>query len=1243
MAKSGSRLTQLQRGRRKANLSRKQVFEAHRKAWEKKKAVEDMEKKAEKRKRVEEVRKIHNKKSHKEFDHAVLHTVQDGLTAAIEALGEKVTPLAVFMSAFTAASTTDDKRQIPYLLAILSACIPKLSQGVLHHASQKIFQVTEQLIAENSSSNSLIVAKAMKLLQAFLLSLEQPNISIVASFEQLKPSNLNEEATHLYLLSFRKFLEHLCLANPTDCSSRRKDPASGYYPLTPHQLLFVEATPHFVDTCLKNMAGSPSGVISVTFRELSLLWERGLSPYMIESVEGQKMINNLISHHFLTLMKPDYQQLWGLALTLMETFFSRINYLKRVAGNAVSFTQRFPGVPFFLKVLHKLRCMNDSSLNGKIDRVMISIAKGMQIKEFVEILPFDPRIAYEAEAAGENATALWATSYTLDVIRRSSSHDSLPFFKEHFFPSIQFCSRQAVHASEREELQDEFLRWSALLTQYWRIAGGFFHYPIEITDESFRDIAKQLVGLLKNPSFVDTSATAIHVLTDGYFLLTNAEDMTGLENEDGEEKLEDDLRESGPGKKSSKVEITGLEEDDVFLSFNDPGWNPHIYHNISKERAQIVCSTILAKYSANIMPSLCNIFETHNSMAVLLAIQSYSKVCKPEVMSGILSGILQVGSSIAADLQEKVEIYGGANQSIRKAGNIPLSSKRRMILDIACAIVPQLSAEDILRLFNDVIEPVLQDPTPDSRLLQKKAYKLLLSMFEHRVKDLHSFLPRIIGILSIGRQYVTISGMKMRLRCLSWTLDACKMFYPDSLLLTVRSTIGEIIAFAREQSSETRILTMDILEKMHRYLISSGSPPNTLLHMVVGGLAGKTSSMLSSTVVCMAKLVYLAHDSLPENDLERVVALGIKLMESSMPEVRSAASIFARMALKLSKRCSRVRTALQASLPKLLFSIALVTSQPRVSSNTRTEMRVLLEKIIKQFGYDVVDASFPIGSKNFLRYTDRMRRREDKKAERALKQRDQSKKNEFEQLFFNARMNMGGEDAPEMDLLEAGALNTFVSQHTAPAIPGLSRRQEEDNDEYDQFHMDIEDGKLRIRSTTEWQVELEKKRREQLTKELLRQRSGPLTRESLNEGASRPGKRSRDELEDFENQELILRHGGKGVKESSEKLMEKYTSDKKNAVGPGVNQLQKMWAQKEEKQALKKLRVEQDIKKGEEFAGTGLGDVKRGNVEPYAYVPLNRQFMNRRNARQSLHRFQVIDHKQLKGEKAKNAIRKDKQ
>ncbi|KAG5469886.1 hypothetical protein CUR178_02028 [Leishmania enriettii] len=1267
----------LRRPKKGANLSRKQVFQAQQKIWKQKERAMMEEARAAKKEKMVQVQKLKNKRMHHVFNRITLRAVQDGLTSAIETLGQKVSPLSLFISAFTALSKTPEQRHVPYMLSIMAACVPQLTQGVLLHQLPGCFGLCDQLMAEHGAHNTLIVAKALKLAVALLLSIESPTVEQLRLLERLEPSKLQMEAMQLYLSSFRKVLETsaLCASNAGG-PALRKDPASALYSLTTRQRFFCAGLPVFVRVCLRSLSETSAVVVSAVLAELTCLFDRALSPYIVESQEGQRCLDGLLSEELLSLLKPVHQQCWGMAMELLATIFKRMSYLKRVqpppeevakaraeyeasvdnsssatqsalnrTRTYMTFTDRFPSVRFLVRVLNKLRVMDDSSLNAKVERALVGVGCCMYMREFTELLDFDPRAAYEAEMsadgdAAEQAAILWSTSYLLNVWRRTSSHDSLPFFIQHFFPMIQFCSKMAVVA-EKEERVEEFTRWSALQVQYWRVAAGFCHYPVEVTLESFRNLAKQLVGLLSSPNFVNTSASALHVLCNGYNTLRRAE-QDDDDDFDGTEVLPDDSRGEVPAsnaiqRQQRRLRKDALDEDLYVLSVTDPGWNPHRYHNITQAYAQHVCDTIFAKFSANIMPKLCNTFEAHDSTAVLLAIQSFSTVCNKSVMTSILEGILNVSSNIAA--QTSTTGSGG------KGCNTPLTSKRCVILDIACAVVPNLSSEHVMTLFQEIIEPVLMDPAPESRLLQKKAYKLLYAVFEHRIKDVFPVLQRILGLLSVSRQHVTISGLKMRIRCLSWALDACKMYCPAELLSTIRSLVGEVVLFSRERSSETRAMAMEVLDKMQRYITAAGAPVNSLLLMVIAGLSGKTPMMVSSAVVCMAKVVYLTHNDLPESDLEAAMAVGFRLMESKEVEVRTAAAVFARMALKLAKRSAAMKAAVAKALPKLLYAIALVTSQPSVSSNTRVQLRVLLEKCLKRFPIEQIDPIFPLGSKNFLRYTQRMMRREEKKSEKELKKRKEKQQSEFDKLFLGAAMNAGREEAAEEDLLETGALSSFVAKHAAPIFHGFGGAaiaaggdMDDTDDEYDNMVLDFQsDGKLRIISKEEKRAEEAHKARRAMAEQLLRRRSGLVSASALNDEANaRPGKRARAEDEDFENEELTLRYGSRVTEDAAQKATEAYKRDR-GLVGPSALQVARLRDQKAAKREMKRHRVEEDIHKGDEFLGTGDGDVKRGNIDPFAYVPLNRRYMNRRNTRHAVHRFEAVANKHLKGNKAKAA------
>lgn len=1187
------------RVRRGSNLSRKQILVLQRDKYHDKVAKKQEKEDAKKEKLAEKYQKANNKIVNKSFDHQELRIVHEGVVAAIEALGESVSPTSLLMCTMTTLGKMQDKKQAPYLLVICGACLPKISKPLVGKLFPQLIRLCEQCLSE-ADHNSLMLAKSMKLIQLLFASIE-PTIVAFHALKKLEPNRLNSRVMCVFVTTIRKILMRAALIGQTE--------------------FFLQALPEFVSLCLGNFVDAPHDVTSTSSSELQVLFSKTLGPSLIEHPGVHGVLNSIISDKLTQLFKPHMQRNWMLAADLVTSLFERLNYLKRTV-NANKYIAWFNTVPFLLKVLNKIRHVDDTSLNSHIERAIVAIGAGMSVEQFVQILPFNPMDVDKIRVTGVNEDELWKNSYLVNIVRRIASHDSLPFFVSYFGPIIAFCQKQYDEciASGRES---ESLQWMALVTQYWRVAVGFCQFPQVITNESFRDLAKQLVGLLST-SLVDTAANALHTLCSGYHKLST------LEQNDNDLFSDDENSDEGfaPGSKSTKA---NLEDDETYLRLNDAGWNPHAFHGITQEAAQTVCQTILAKYSANIMPKLCNIYKTHDSTAVLNAIQSYSLVCSASVMQTILKGILDVGSNIS---QQHATAEGAAQ----------LSSHRRVVLDIACAIIGQLEPQHILTIFETIIEPVLSDPSPTSRILQKKAYKLLYAMFEHRIKDIYPLFSRIMGLLAVGQQHVTVSGLKMRIRCVSWALDACKIYHPDSLIDAIRAAVGEVVLFARERNSDARDMSMEVLEKMQRYMTAAGAPVNALLRLVLAGLSGRTGLLVSCSIVCLAKLVYITFDRLPHADLTGTTSMCFQLMESSVPEIRTAAATYARMILKLMKRSVEVANAARESLPKLLTAIALITSQHGVSSSVRVTARVLLEKCIKRFGFETIEGLFPMGSKKYLLYTNRLLKREEKKEERELKKRQQEQKNEFNDLFLGAMK--AGKDDDATDLLEGGALTQFVAQRSALAFGQGGAQDDDDAD--DDMCLVSENNKLRIMSKADKKREDDAKRRKALADKLLRRTGGVINPRQLDEEGGAKRKRGRDDdnaaEEDLVNDELVLRYGGSVDEEAARKAATAYNRGRTESAtsassrsGPSAVTL-KLRDQKNAKRQMTREMVEADIRKGDEYAtGRGGGDVKRGSVDPFAYVPLNRRFMNKRHRRQAVQRFEAVNNKTLKGNKAKSS------
>ncbi len=1195
---SGTRCEKKTIRRRKGmNVSRKQVLAVRQEKFHLKLAERKAKARAEKLASRRVATRQQNKKSNRSFDAVELKCVQEGLIETIKTLGEPVTPLALAAAAMTAITRATSKGPVPYLLSIVAAAIPHLRQPVLLHQSRSILAMLRQVLEEQHQDN-LILSKVMKCAQELFLSIDVPTDQTMQLVRSLEPSKLHPVLVPQFLTLFRKVLQQ--------CALRK------------YTVIFLAHLPSFVALCTSMFSGAPVSSISAATSELLTLVRKTFSPQLVE--EGHHILNGIVRESLVELFKPHFRDHWLRACSIVETFFSHLSFLKRsaIAGAALGpmsgsarFLSWFTSARFLLQVLNKIRHVEDSQLNSAVERAIVAIGMGMSVRDFVQVLPFDPRKSVDVHSS--DLDAFWKNSYTFGVIRRIASHDDLTFFREYFLPIAKHAEEMTKEAQLGQRLT-EAAQWNALWIQAWRIGVGFFHYPLVVTDESFREIAKALVGLLST-SLVDTAATAFDAISSGYFRLSKA--VSNEDDNDDDEvkaamKEEDHTRES-------------LDENEAYLNMHDDGWNTHVFHNISQQEAERVCTTILARYSSNIMPRLCNVYETHESTALLSAISSYSKVSSASVMNSIVKGILDVGLAI----QSEEEHY--------------ISPKRRMILSIASAVIPQLSTEHLEALLTTLVEPVLSDPSPTSRLLQKKAYKLLYAMFEHRMKDIFPHFTRVMQLLVVSQQHVTVSGIKMRIKCLSWAIDACKIYRPELMMDAVKTCIGEVVLCAREQNSEVRDMAMEVLEKMQRYITANGQHSHsTLLQMVLSGLSGQTGLLMSSTIVCLAKLVWVSHEHLTHRELKSVISIGARLLESSITEVRTAAANFARMVFNLSKRSELVAEAARECLPQITQAIALTTSQQRVSSSTRVMMRVLLEKCIKRFTFEAIEKIFPIGSKKFLFYTNKILRREERNQVKEIEEKNVQTRDEFKDLFQGAMKANAetGADDETTDLLQEGALANFIAHHSA--LP-FNHTDDNDSDDGEDMCMTFEsDGKIRILSKTEKKKEDEEKKRHALAEKLLRKNKGAITAASFDE--PRSGKRGRDDEDvgrrrgrgddvddddqDVANDELILRYGSTLDADAARSRTAQFTA----SGGASL----KLHNEKLGLREAKRQRLEQDIKKGEEYTtGRGEGDVKRGKIDPFAYVPLNRRFINRRHRRQAVQRFDAVNYKVLKGNKSR--------
>ncbi|WFD30058.1 pre-rRNA processing protein [Malassezia sp. CBS 17886] len=147
---------------------------------------------------------------------------------------------------------------------------------------------------------------------------------------------------------------------------------------------------------------------------------------------------------------------------------------------------------------------------------------------------------------------------------------------------------------------------------------------------------------------------------------------------------------------------------------------------------------------------------------------------------------------------------------------------------------------------------------------------------------------------------------------------------------------------------------------------------NELVMMVAAGLAGASARMVSASITALARLLYEFHTDLPAATLDELLGTMVVYLESTNREIVKSALGCAKVAVVVLD-AARV----EAALPELVPVLLAVRETHR--NHFKGRVRHLLERLIRRFGVDAVDAHVDAENKrlvtNIRRTRERARRR----------------------------------------------------------------------------------------------------------------------------------------------------------------------------------------------------------------------------------------------------------------------------
>eukprot|EP01087_Luapelamoeba_hula_P022312 TRINITY_DN795_c1_g1_i5.p2 TRINITY_DN795_c1_g1~~TRINITY_DN795_c1_g1_i5.p2 ORF type:complete len:566 (-),score=187.24 TRINITY_DN795_c1_g1_i5:74-1771(-) len=337
---------------------------------------------------------------------------------------------------------------------------------------------------------------------------------------------------------------------------------------------------------------------------------------------------------------------------------------------------------------------------------------------------------------------------------------------------------------------------------------------------------------------------------------------------------------------------------------------------------------------------------------------------------------------------------------------------------------------------------------------------------------------------------------------------------------------------------------------------------------VVAGLAGSTTHMMSGALTALARLLYEFKERLEVSFVQELISTVAILLSLRSREVIKAALSFVKVSLSVLPP-----SVIESHLPALINGMLTWGGEGK-NQRFRSKVKILLERLIRRFGFDQVVKHVPEQHKRLV-----------VAVKKAAKEKRKQKKT-GQQQGDNTQSKGGtwiveGEGDNPIDFADPRHVRNVVSTNPKNA----KKKTGKEGKGGDVVFQTDESGRLIIEEEEEEDSDSEEE-------------------EEHNPQQKKGQKRRREELQNTNNNNN--RAGGGGGR------------------GGGRDGGSKEKGEKGEKGRPNK-RAKGEIEAGYYKAkGQTKGDVKRGRLEPFAYVPLDPRHLNKRRHHQALGSFKNI-------------------
>ncbi|RCH92144.1 hypothetical protein CU098_002645 [Rhizopus stolonifer] len=797
-----------------------------------------------------------------------------------------------------------------------------------------------------------------------------------------------------------------------------------------------------------------------------------------------------------------------------------------------------------LALLGELRLSPSEAYKEQLDKTLGVAISTMGPEFFLRVLPLN----LESTSPSQVGRA-----FLLPLLKTYTTNTNLSYFVNVLIPLGDRLAQKA-EASAARELEMQAKVYETLVNQIWSLVPGFCDLPVDLT-RAFNDtVAERFSSLLyTQPDLRPTIAQALQLLIEKNQALA----------------------------KSSA--------DDAHLM--------RAYGLTKAQAAQHL--QFMSKFAVNYLAVFFNVFSQIAPMFrgfMADVIKAYLTVTTPEDINTTFKKVLGM-------LSQALE----SNETVPADPSLPPPMAHTM-LDLAIIMVPFLDTESAELLYNGTLQSLLAKE--DDPALQKKGYKVLYHLMncDHGRHVVSAHIDALQTHLIEATAVCTPSAKKDRIKALNQVV----LLLPSADLHFIPAILSEVVLASKDNNEKTRHFAFELLVHMGRKMKEGGVVKNSRLEgfdasypdapaninefftMVTAGLAGTTAHMISATVGALSRIFFEFKDDVSSQVAFELLQTVNVLAGSNNREIVKAAVGYVKVCVVVLDT-----SIIQPQLGDIVRS--LLKCQHQHKSHFKVKIRHLFERLIRRFGYEAVASLMPEEDKKMIVNIQKRRLRAKRKK--------------------NAQANDESDD-DDNDVSARAAAKKGAFQDAYEEVLYGSESEIDD---------DSEDETLKAVSNA---LKQKNKKKQGVSNTFIREdgEDGPLDfldrsalgRISSSKPTQRKLKNNKNAFAENDEGRLVINEPTEGKEDGSDEEGEQqedyymqhvtnpdgFVRDKRNRIKfkKGKDAVEAMELDDGEEGTKVKKPKKQYEKIGKEFRSKRAGgDVKRkGQVDPYSYVPLNK-------------------------------------